>query len=118
MQPNSGAQVNMRVPAWRLRSLSRAKGKGNRHLPDPIVGPRQPIPAAQYGLAGSFVIKTAPNGDIDLANFRAKAGNASENLAGCNDQPIPRHGVFEENVTEADQNTTIRRSGLDRRGEL
>ena len=46
------------------------------------------------------VIKSAANGDIDLEDFRAKAEQHAENLAGCMITYPSTHGVFEETVTE------------------
>jgi glycine dehydrogenase len=45
-------------------------------------------------------IKSAANGDIDLDDFRAKAAQHADNLAGCMITYPSTHGVFEETVTE------------------
>ena len=44
--------------------------------------------------------RSAANGDIDLDDFRAKAEQHSENLAGCMITYPSTHGVFEETVNE------------------
>ena len=46
------------------------------------------------------VVKAAENGDIDIADFRAKAEAAGANLAACMITYPSTHGVFEETVRE------------------
>src|SRR5690606_12963972 len=46
------------------------------------------------------VVKSAENGDIDVADFRAKAEAAGGNLAACMITYPSTHGVFEETVRE------------------
>jgi glycine dehydrogenase len=46
------------------------------------------------------VVKAAENGDIDLADFRAKAEAAGDRLAACMITYPSTHGVFEETVRE------------------
>jgi glycine dehydrogenase len=46
------------------------------------------------------VVKTAPNGDIDLDDFRARAEAAGDRLAACMITYPSTHGVFEETVRE------------------
>jgi glycine dehydrogenase len=50
-------------------------------------------------------VKSDENGDIDIADFRAKAEKHSENLAGCMITYPSTHGVFEEGVKEVCQIT-------------
>jgi glycine dehydrogenase len=45
-------------------------------------------------------VKSGENGDIDLDDFRAKAEQHSENLAGCMITYPSTHGVFEETVQD------------------
>jgi glycine dehydrogenase len=46
------------------------------------------------------VVNSAPNGDIDLDDFRAKAEAAGANLAACMITYPSTHGVFEETVRD------------------
>ena len=46
------------------------------------------------------VVKSAENGDIDVADFRAKAEAAGDKLAACMITYPSTHGVFEETVRE------------------
>ena len=46
------------------------------------------------------VVKTAANGDVDVADFRAKAEAAGDRLAACMITYPSTHGVFEETVRE------------------
>jgi glycine dehydrogenase len=46
------------------------------------------------------VVKSAPNGDVDLEDFRAKAVGAGNRLAACMITYPSTHGVFEETVKE------------------
>jgi glycine dehydrogenase len=51
------------------------------------------------------VVKSAPNGDVDLEDFRAKAAAAGDRLAACMITYPSTHGVFEETVREVCQIT-------------
>jgi len=46
------------------------------------------------------VVKSAPNGDDDLEDFRARAAEAGNSLAACRITYPSTHGVFEETVRE------------------
>ena len=46
------------------------------------------------------VVKSAPNGDVDVEDFRARAEAAGDRLAACMITYPSTHGVFEETVRE------------------
>jgi glycine dehydrogenase len=100
MQPNSGAQGEyaglMTILAWH-----RARGDLDRKIcliPTSAHG-TNPASAQMAGMQ-VVVVKTAPNGDVDLEDFRAKAAAAGNRLAACMITYPSTHGVFEETVRE------------------
>ncbi|MFD3191677.1 aminomethyl-transferring glycine dehydrogenase [Sedimentitalea sp. HM32M-2] len=100
MQPNSGAQGEyaglLTIAAWH-----RANGQGHRNICLIPVSAHGTNPASANMVGWKVVpVKTAPNGDIDLDDFRAKAEKHSDDLAGCMITYPSTHGVFEETVTE------------------
>ncbi|MDA7428153.1 aminomethyl-transferring glycine dehydrogenase [Primorskyibacter aestuariivivens] len=100
MQPNSGAQGEY-AGLLTIARYHRANGQGHRNvclIPMSAHG-TNPASAQMVGWK-VVVVKSAENGDIDLDDFRAKAEQHSENLAGCMITYPSTHGVFEETVTE------------------
>ena len=100
MQPNSGAQGEyaglLTIAAWH-----RAKGDAQRKvclIPVSAHG-TNPASAQMCGME-VVVVKAAENGDIDLADFRAKAEAAGDRLAACMITYPSTHGVFETTVRE------------------
>jgi glycine dehydrogenase len=100
MQPNSGAQGEyaglLTIQAWH-----RANGQGERDIcliPTSAHG-TNPASAQMAGMQ-VVVVKSAPNGDVDLDDFRAKAEAAGDRLAACMITYPSTHGVFEETVRE------------------
>jgi glycine dehydrogenase len=100
MQPNSGAQGEyaglLTIQAWH-----RARGEGHRDvclIPTSAHG-TNPASAQMVGMK-VVVVDAASNGDIDLADFRAKAERHASNLAACMITYPSTHGVFEETVRE------------------
>jgi glycine dehydrogenase len=100
LQPNSGAQGEyaglLTIAAWH-----RAQGQGHRDvclIPVSAHG-TNPASAQMCGMK-VVVVKSAPNGDIDLDDFRAKAEAAGDRLAACMITYPSTHGVFEETVRE------------------
>ncbi|MBD3764538.1 MAG: aminomethyl-transferring glycine dehydrogenase [Rhodobacterales bacterium] len=100
MQPNSGAQGEyaglLTIQAWH-----RARGQGHRDIcliPTSAHG-TNPASAQMAGMQ-VMVVRTAPNGDVDLDDFRDKAAQAGERLAACMITYPSTHGVFEETVRE------------------
>ncbi|WP_299132280.1 aminomethyl-transferring glycine dehydrogenase [uncultured Amaricoccus sp.] len=100
MQPNSGAQGEyaglLTIRAWHL-----SRGEAERTVCLIPVSAHGTNPASAQ-MAGMKVVPvaSAPNGDIDLADFRAKAEAHSATLAACMVTYPSTHGVFEETVRE------------------
>ncbi len=98
MQPNSGAQGEyaglLTIRAWHL-----SRGDADRAVCLIPVSAHGTNPASAQ-MAGMKVVpvNSAPNGDIDLDDFRAKAEAHSAVLAACMITYPSTHGVFEETV--------------------
>ena len=100
MQPNSGAQGEY-AGLMTILAYHRARGDTQRTLcliPTSAHG-TNPASAQMAGMQ-VVVVKTAPNGDVDLDDFRAKAAEAGDRLAACMITYPSTHGVFEETVRE------------------
>ncbi|WP_102225447.1 aminomethyl-transferring glycine dehydrogenase [Acidimangrovimonas sediminis] len=100
MQPNSGAQGEY---AGLLTILAYHRAQGDDHrkvclIPMSAHG-TNPASAQMAGMEVK-VVNSAPNGDIDLDDFRAKAEAAGDRLAACMITYPSTHGVFEETVRE------------------
>ena len=98
MQPNSGAQGEY-AGLMTIAAYHRARGEGHRSIcliPVSAHG-TNPASAAMAGMQ-VVVVKSAPNGDVDLEDFEAKAREAGANLAACMITYPSTHGVFEETV--------------------
>ncbi|MEQ8293892.1 MAG: aminomethyl-transferring glycine dehydrogenase [Roseovarius sp.] len=103
MQPNSGAQGEY-AGLLTIAAYHRANGEGHRNvclIPMSAHG-TNPASAQMVGWK-VVVVKSGKSGDIDLEDFRAKAEEHSENLAGCMITYPSTHGVFEENVRDVCQ---------------
>jgi len=100
MQPNSGAQGEY-AGLMTIRAYHAARGEGARDICLIPVSAHGTNPAsAQMAGMKVVVVKTAANGDVDVADFRAKAEAAGERLAACMITYPSTHGVFEETVRE------------------
>ncbi|MCT4684302.1 MAG: aminomethyl-transferring glycine dehydrogenase [Roseicyclus sp.] len=100
MQPNSGAQGEY-AGLLTIAAYHRAKGDHDRRvclIPVSAHG-TNPASAQMCGME-VVVVKAAENGDIDLADFRAKADAAGDRLAACMITYPSTHGVFERTVRE------------------
>jgi glycine dehydrogenase len=100
MQPNSGAQGEY-AGLMTIRAYHRARGDAHRDtclIPMSAHG-TNPASAQMAGMK-VVVVKTAANGDVDVADFRAKAEAAGDRLAACMITYPSTHGVFEETVRE------------------
>ncbi|MCB1337342.1 MAG: aminomethyl-transferring glycine dehydrogenase [Maritimibacter sp.] len=100
MQPNSGAQGEY-AGLMTIRAYHRAGGDTGRDIcliPMSAHG-TNPASASMAGMK-VVTVKTAPNGDIDVADFRAKAEKAGAALAASMITYPSTHGVFEETVRE------------------
>ncbi|RMH48746.1 MAG: glycine dehydrogenase (aminomethyl-transferring) [Alphaproteobacteria bacterium] len=98
MQPNSGAQGEY-AGLLTIRAWHRARGEGRRDVCLIPMSAHGTNPASAQ-MAGMRVVpvKTARNGDIDLADFEAKAKAHADRLAACMITYPSTHGVFEETV--------------------
>ncbi len=100
MQPNSGAQGEY-AGLLTIQAYHRSKGEGNRNICLIPVSAHGTNPASAQMCGMQVVaVKTAPNGDIDVADFRQKAEAAGDQLAACMITYPSTHGVFEETVHE------------------
>ena len=100
MQPNSGAQGEY-AGLLTIAAYHRARGDDHRRICLIPVSAHGTNPAsAQMAGMEVVVVKSAENGDIDLADFREKAEAAGETLAACMITYPSTHGVFEETVRE------------------
>ncbi len=100
MQPNSGAQGEY-AGLLTIAAYHRANSEGHRNICLIPMSAHGTNPASAQMVGWKVVpVKSAANGDIDLDDFRAKAAEHAENLAGCMITYPSTHGVFEETVTE------------------
>ncbi len=100
LQPNSGAQGEY-AGLLTITAYHRAQGQEHRDVCLIPVSAHGTNPAsAQMAGMKVVVVKSAENGDIDVADFRAKAEAAGANLAACMITYPSTHGVFEETVRE------------------
>jgi glycine dehydrogenase len=100
MQPNSGAQGEY-AGLLTIRAFHAARGEGHRDICLIPMSAHGTNPASAH-MAGMevVVVKSAANGDIDVADFRAKAQAAGDRLAASMITYPSTHGVFEETVRE------------------
>ena len=100
MQPNSGAQGEY-AGLLTIAAYHRARGDTHRTICLIPVSAHGTNPAsAQMAGMQVVVVKSAPNGDVDLDDFRARAAEAGTNLAACMITYPSTHGVFEETVRD------------------
>ena len=100
MQPNSGAQGEY-AGLLTIAAYHAARGQGHRRICLIPVSAHGTNPAsAQMCGMEVVVVRAAENGDVDLADFRAKAEAAGDNLAACMITYPSTHGVFEETVRD------------------
>jgi glycine dehydrogenase len=100
MQPNSGAQGEY-AGLLTIAAYHRARGEGGRKICLIPMSAHGTNPAsAQMAGMEVVVVKTAPNGDVDMVDFADKAAAAGADLAACMITYPSTHGVFEETVRE------------------
>ena len=100
MQPNSGAQGEY-AGLLAIAGYHRANGEGHRNICLIPVNAHGTNPASAQMVGWKVVpVKCDENGSIDLDDFRAKAEQHSENLAGTMITYPSTHGVFEGTVKE------------------
>jgi glycine dehydrogenase len=98
MQPNSGAQGEY-AGLLTIAAYHRARGQHERNICLIPVSAHGTNPAsAQMAGMEVVVVAAAGNGDIDLADFTAKAEAAGDRLAAAMITYPSTHGVFEETV--------------------
>ncbi len=98
MQPNSGAQGEY-AGLLSIAGYHRANGEAHRNICLIPMSAHGTNPASAHMVGWKVVpVKSTPNGDIDLADFEAKAVQHSNNLAACMITYPSTHGVFEETV--------------------
>lgn len=100
MQPNSGAQGEY-AGLLTIRNYHIANGQGHRDIcliPTSAHG-TNPASAQMAGMK-VVVVKVSDDGDIDMADFRAKTEQYADNLSCCMITYPSTHGVFEETVKE------------------
>ena len=100
MQPNSGAQGEL-AGLLAIRAYHKSRGEAHRNvclIPASAHG-TNPASASMCGMK-VVVVATDADGNIDVADFRAKAEANAQNLAACMITYPSTHGVFEETVRE------------------
>lgn len=100
LQPNSGAQGEY-AGLLAIRKYHESRGEGHRDvclIPASAHG-TNPASAAMLGMQ-VVVVKTDTQGNIDLADLRAKAEQHAERLGALMITYPSTHGVYEEHVTE------------------
>jgi glycine dehydrogenase len=100
MQSNSGAPGEY-AGLLTIAAYHRDRGEGHRNICLIPMSAHGTNPASAQ-MAGMTVVpvKTAENGDIDLADFTAKAKQHADNLAAAMITYPSTHGVFEETVKD------------------
>ena len=100
MQPNSGAQGEY-AGLLTIAEYHRSRGEGHRNICLIPTSAHGTNPASAQMVGWTVVpVASAENGDIDVADFRAKVEQHSQDLAGCMITYPSTHGVFEETVHE------------------
>jgi glycine dehydrogenase len=100
MQPNSGASGEY-AGLLVIKAYHGSRGEGHRKvclIPASAHG-TNPASAAMAGLE-VIVVKTDPNGNIDMVDLREKAVKHKDNLAALMVTYPSTHGVFEEGILE------------------
>jgi glycine dehydrogenase len=100
MQPNSGAQGEY-AGLLTIARYHRANGQGHRNVCLIPISAHGTNPASAQMVGWKVIaVKSADNGDIDLDDFRAKAQEHADHLAGCMITYPSTHGVFEQTVKQ------------------
>ena len=100
MQPNSGASGEY-AGLLVIKAYNESRGEGHRKvclIPASAHG-TNPASAAMAGME-VVVVKTDPNGNIDMADLGEKALKHKDNLAALMVTYPSTHGVFEESILE------------------
>jgi len=100
MQPNSGASGEY-AGLLVIKAYHESRGEGHRNvclIPASAHG-TNPASAAMAGMV-VVVVKTDPNGNIDIPDLREKAEKNQQNLAALMVTYPSTHGVFEEAILD------------------
>jgi len=100
LQPNSGAQGEY-AGLLAIRAYHRSRGEGHRNIcliPESAHG-TNPASAQMCGME-VVVVKCDVNGNVDVADLKAKAEQHSRSLAALMVTYPSTHGVFEEAIVE------------------
>ena len=100
LQPNSGAQGEY-AGLLAIRAYHRSRGEAHRHIcliPESAHG-TNPASAQMVGM-DVVVVACDKDGNVDVADLRAKAEKHSANLAALMVTYPSTHGVFEEAIVE------------------
>jgi len=100
LQPNAGSQGEF-AGLLVIRRYHESRGEGHRNvclIPQSAHG-TNPASAVMAGL-DVVVVKTDPNGNIDVADLKAKAEEHKPNLAALMVTYPSTHGVFEETIID------------------
>jgi len=100
LQPNAGSQGEY-AGLLAIRGYHESRGEGHRNIcliPSSAHG-TNPATAQMCGMT-VVVVACDANGNVDIADLRAKAEKHSANLAAIMITYPSTHGVFEEGVTE------------------
>jgi glycine dehydrogenase len=100
LQPNSGAQGEY-AGLLAIRAYHRARGQGHRKvclIPESAHG-TNPASAQMCGME-VVVVKCDADGNVDLADLRAKAAQHANDLAALMVTYPSTHGVFEEAIAD------------------
>lgn len=99
-QPNSGASGEY-AGLLVIRAYHLSRGDSNRNvclIPASAHG-TNPASAAMAGMS-VVVVKTDPNGNIDMTDLKEKAEKYKDTLAACMVTYPSTHGVFEESILD------------------
>jgi glycine dehydrogenase len=100
LQPNAGSQGEY-AGLLVIRAYHESRNEGHRNvclIPQSAHG-TNPASAAMAGMK-IVVVKTGPNGDVDIADLRARAEEHKHDLSALMVTYPSTHGVFEEGITE------------------
>lgn len=99
MQPNSGAQGEY-AGLLTIAAFHRSRGEDRDICLIPVSAHGTNPASAQMCGMKVVVVKSAPNGDIDLEDFASHAARAGDRLAAVMITYPSTHGVFEDTVRE------------------
>ncbi|WP_312527986.1 aminomethyl-transferring glycine dehydrogenase [Paracoccus sp. (in: a-proteobacteria)] len=99
LQPNSGAQGEY-AGLLTIAAYHKSRGEDRDICLIPVSAHGTNPASAQMAGMKVVVVKSAPNGDIDLEDFAEKAAKAGDKLAAVMITYPSTHGVFEDTVRE------------------